>query len=279
MSEPSSGLYDRANEAAEAIRARVPEAPRVGVVLGSGLGDFVEALRDATSLPYGEIPHLPRPTVIGHQGNLVVGRLETVPVMAFQGRFHFYEGHDLAAVTFPIRILQALGVRTVILTAAVGGIRSDLKAGDLVLVRDHLNLLGGNPLRGPHDERLGVRFLDLTEVYASRLRAIAHEEARRLGISLSEGIYASVPGPCYETPAEVRMLATLGADVVGMSTVPEAIVARHAGIEVLAVAVVANLAAGLSPTPLSHEEVMEAGHQAAPRFRALLDAVIRRLGD
>ena len=198
-------------------------------------------------------------------------------VAVFQGRFHAYEGHALSAVTLPVRVLQALGVRRVVLTAAVGGIRAGLEPGSIVAISDHLNLMGANPLSGPNDERLGVRFPDLSAVYSARLRELAGVEARKLGMDLSEGVYAALAGPCYETPAEVRMLRVLGADVVGMSTVPEAIAACHGGMEVLGLAVVSNAAAGLAAAPLSHEEVLEAGRQAGPRLAALLTAVLTRL--
>jgi purine-nucleoside phosphorylase len=195
----------------------------------------------------------------------------------FQGRFHYYEGHDLETVTFPIRVAQKLGVSTLILTAATGGIRTDLRAGTLVCLSDHLNLIGSNPLRGWNDERLGTRFPDMTEVYSKRLRAIAGEEAKGLGIELVTGVYACMPGPSYETPAEIKMLRTMGADVVGMSTVPEAIVARHAGIEVLAIALVSNAAAGVVGTPITHEEVLAAGRRAAPTLARLIECVVARL--
>jgi purine-nucleoside phosphorylase len=197
--------------------------------------------------------------------------------LALQGRFHYYEGHDLDAVTFPVRMLRRLGVGTLILTAAAGGVGAGLKPGDLVCLSDHLNLIGHNPLRGPNDDRLGVRFPDMSEVYSSRLRVLADEEARGLGMALKSGVYACMPGPSYETPAEIRMLRTLGADVVGMSTVPEAIVARHSGMEVLAFALVSNAAAGVVATPIHHDEVLRAGREAAPRLGALIEGVIRRL--
>jgi purine-nucleoside phosphorylase len=194
-----------------------------------------------------------------------------------QGRFHYYEGHDLETVTFPVRVLQRLGVSTLILTAATGGIRADLRPGDLMVLRDHLNLLGVNPLRGLNDERLGTRFPDMTEVYSARLRQIAREEAGSLAIRPVEGVYACMAGPSYETPAEIRMLRTIGADVVGMSTVPEAIAARHAGMEVLGIALVSNAAAGVLGTPITHQEVLEAGRKAAPMLAALIERVIARL--
>jgi purine-nucleoside phosphorylase len=198
-------------------------------------------------------------------------------VVALQGRFHYYEGHELNAVTFPVRVLRRLGVETLILTAAAGGVGTGLQPGDVVCLSDHLNLIGQNPLRGPNDDRLGVRFPDMSEVYSSRLRVLADEEARGLGMALKSGIYACLPGPNYETPAEIRMLRTLGADVVGMSTVPEAIVARHSGMEVLAFALVSNAAAGVVATPIHHEEVLRAGREAGPRLGALIEGVIRRL--
>jgi purine-nucleoside phosphorylase len=270
-------LFGRAEEAAAAVRSAGAESPRIAVVLGSGLNELADRLPDGVAIPYERIPHFPRTTVAGHQGKVIAGRLHGAPVLMLQGRFHYYEGHDLETVTFPVRVMQRLGVTTLILTAATGGIRGDLSAGDLVALSDHLNLLGVNPLRGLDDERFGTRFPDMTEVYSPRLRQIAHEEAERLGIALTEGVYGCVSGPSYETPAEVRMLRTLGADVVGMSTVPEAIVARHAGMEVLGIALVSNAAAGVLGTPITHQEVLEAGRKAAPLLAALIEGVVARL--
>jgi purine-nucleoside phosphorylase len=270
-------LFDRAEQAADSIRAHVAEPPSIAAVLGSGLGLLADRLGDSLVIPYGSIPHFPRPSVAGHQGNLIAGTLGGARLWVLQGRLHSYEGHDLATVTFPIRVLQRLGVSTLILTAAAGGINTELKPGDLVCLTDHLNLIGASPLRGRHDDRLGVRFPDMTEVYSARLRALAREEADRLGMRLPGGVYACVGGPNYETPAEIRMLRTLGADVVGMSTAPEAIVARHAGIEVLAFALVANMAAGVLGVPITHEEVLQAGREAAPRLGQLIENVARRL--
>ncbi len=274
----SLDLFARAEEAAAAIRAAGVEPPRFAVVLGSGLNELAERLPDGVAIPYERIPHFPRTTVAGHAGKIIVGDLHGAAVLMLQGRFHYYEGHDLEAVTFPVRVLQRLGVGTLILTAATGGIRSDLHPGDLLLLADHLNLLGVNPLRGINDDRLGNRFPDMTEVYSARLRSIAREEAERLGIDVKEGVYACMPGPSYETPAEIRMLRTIGADVVGMSTVPEAIVARHAGMEVLGIALVSNAAAGVLGTPITHEEVLEAGRRAGPMLAALIAGIIARLG-
>jgi purine-nucleoside phosphorylase len=277
--EPTTApdLFARAEAAAAAIRAAGAEPPRVAVVLGSGLNELADRLPAGVTIPYERIPHFPRPTVAGHHGRAIAGRLHGLPVLMLQGRFHYYEGHDLETVTFPIRVMQRLGVSALILTAATGGIRGDLRPGDLVVLSDHLNLLGVNPLRGLNDERLGTRFPDMTGVYSARLRETAREEAERLGIRLAEGVYGCVSGPCYETPAEIRMMRTLGADVIGMSTVPEAIVARHAGIEVLGIALVSNAAAGVLGTPITHEEVLEAGRRAAPMLAALIERVVARL--
>ena len=272
-----SHVYTRAAEAAAFIRATEPDIPTVAVVLGSGLGGFADRLQGKISLPYASIPHVASPTVSGHAGNVVVGTLGPTRLVAMQGRFHFYEGHDLEAVTFPIRVLQRLGVKTLILTAAAGGIRAGMRPGDLVCLADHLNLLGTNPLRGRNDDRLGPRFPDMTEVYSARLRRLAAEEAARLGIPLASGVYACMAGPSYETPAEVQMLRSLGADLVGMSTVPEAIVARHAGMEVLAFALVSNPAAGLADVPITHAEVLEAGSLAGGRLTDLIGGVVERL--
>jgi purine-nucleoside phosphorylase len=267
----------QANQAAVEILEIVPAPPHVAIVLGSGLGGLAECLQDPIVIPYTRIAHFPHSTVAGHHGNLLVGRMGQARAIVLQGRFHYYEGHDLYSVTFPVRVLQRLGVRTLILTAASGGIRPGLSPGSIVCVEDHLNLLCENPLRGPNDDRLGIRFPDMTNVYSERLRTIAREEAERLGMELASGVYACMPGPSYETPAEIRMLRTLGADVVGMSTVPEAIVARHAGMEVLTIALVANPAAGVSPNPITHEEVIEAGHNATPRLARLIEAIVQRI--
>jgi purine-nucleoside phosphorylase len=270
-------LFERAEQAALVLQSAVAEPPSIAVVLGSGLGSLAERLTDPVLIPYGLIPHFPEPTVAGHHGNLVAGALGGARLWVLQGRFHSYEGYGQDAVTFPIRVLQRLGVTTLILTAATGGINRALRPGDLVCLTDHLNLTGANPLRGPNDDRLGVRFPDMTEVYSSFLRRLAQEEAQWLGINLVPGVYACVSGPSYETPAEIRMLRALGADVVGMSTVPEAIVARHAAMAVLALALVSNMAAGVVGTPITHEEVLEAGREAAPRLGRLIESVVGRL--
>jgi purine-nucleoside phosphorylase len=277
MSPTSREFDDRAGEAAIAIRRVIARPARVAVVLGSGLGALADRLGDRVAIPYAEIPHFPHPTVEGHTGNLVAGTVGGLPLLVFQGRFHYYEGHGLDEVTFPIRVMQRLGVRTLILTAAAGGIALTLAAGAIVCLEDHLNLLGANPLRGPNDERFGVRFPDMSEVYSRRLRSLAFEEAGQLGLDLASGVYACLPGPSYETPAEIRMLRVLGADVVGMSTVPEAIVARHAGLELLGLAVVTNAAAGVTGGLIDHADVMEAGRGATPLVGDLIERVVRRL--
>ena len=279
MSFRPADLYSRVEEAGQALRDRLPggAVPAAAVVLGSGLGVLAERLTDATTIPYDLIPHFPTVSVAGHLGNVLVGRLAGAPVLMLQGRFHYYEGHDLEAVTFPARVLRAAGVETLILTAATGGINTAYRPGDLMLLNDHLNLIGHNPLRGPNDDRLGPRFPDMTAVYDPGLRAIVRAEAARLGIALHEGVYAALPGPSYEAPAEIRMLRTLGADVVGMSTVPEAIVARHAGLRVLAFALVTNAAAGVTGAAITHDEVLVEGRRAGERLGALIEAVLPRI--
>jgi purine-nucleoside phosphorylase len=277
MTMKSIDLFDRVETAAHFLQRRVEEPPSIAVVLGSGLGSLADRLVDPITIPYAEIPHFPAPTVHGHRGNLVVGKLGSARVAALQGRFHYYEGHDLEAVTLPVRLMKAFGVKTLILTAATGGIHPDYRPGDLVCLSDHLNLIGSNPLRGPNDDRLGLRFPDMTRVYSPGLRKLAIEEAARLGLTLREGIYACLPGPSYETPAEIRMLRTLGTDVVGMSTVPEAIVARHSGLEVLAFALVTNAAAGITGATITHEEVIEAGREAGERLGDLIQSIVDKI--
>jgi purine-nucleoside phosphorylase len=269
--------FDEAREAATFVSRTVPDFPSVAVVLGSGLGGLADALDTRSTIPYAEIPHMPRPSVEGHAGLLHEGRLSGSPVALLQGRFHYYEGRSLDEVVFPVRLMRALGVRTLILTAATGGLRESLDPGDLVCLSDHLNLIGPNPLRGPNDDRLGPRFPDMTEVYSPRLRLLAKQESDRLRIPLSEGIYAAVSGPSFETPAEVRMLRALGADVVGMSTVPEAIAARHSGLDVLAFALVTNPAAGMTGSAINHKDVLEAGRIAGASLAKLIAAVLPRI--
>jgi purine-nucleoside phosphorylase len=269
--------YDKVREAADVVRARLGAVPEVAVVLGSGLGDFASGLQDSTSIPYGEIPHWPASAIIGHAGTLVGGTLKRRRVAALSGRAHYYEGHSLQTVTFGARVLGLLGVRTLILTNAAGGINLGFKPGTLMVIDDHLNLMGSNPLVGPNDDRFGTRFPDMTEVYSRRLRQIADDAARARGVAIAHGVYAALHGPSYETPAEIRYLRTIGADAVGMSTVPEAIVARHMGVDVLGLSCITNPAAGVLPEPLVHAEVMEVARRVRAEFSALLEAIIERL--
>jgi purine-nucleoside phosphorylase len=273
----SADLYARAELAARAIRASSSIAPQIAIVLGSGLGDFGNDFQDAVAIPYQEIPGFPTSTVAGHAGRLVIGRVDTVPVLAMQGRVHFYEGYSLEEVTFPLRTFKLLGIKTLVLTNAAGGIDVQLSQGALMLISDHLNLMGANALRGPNDERFGPRFPDMSDVYSRRLQQIAVEEARAMGVELRRGIYAALPGPSYETPAEIHMLRGFGADAVGMSTVPEAIVARQMGIEVLGISCITNMAAGLGNEPINHEEVVETGKQVRDTFAQLLRRLALRL--
>ena len=273
----SSTLYERAQEAARLIRSRTDVDVTVAIVLGSGLGAFAQDLTEATQIPYDEIPGFARSTVEGHAGRLVIGKSGEVTLAAMQGRFHFYEGYSLQDVTFPVRVLKLLGVRTVVLTNAAGALNVEFTPGSLMVISDHLNLLGDNPLRGPNDERFGPRFPDLTSVYARRLQDVVIEEARALGLKLPRGIYGALAGPSYETPAEIRMLRTLGADVVGMSTVPEAIVARHMSMQVVGISCITNLAAGVSDEPIDHSQVMAIGERVRGDFTKLLSRVVSRL--
>jgi len=269
--------FDRVEEAAAAVRVRCGETPRVAIVLGSGLGDFAETLPDAVVLPYESLPNWPRSTVVGHAGKLVIGSLAGRRVAALSGRVHAYEGHDFATVTFAVRVMGRLGVKQLVLTNAAGGINTDFRQGVLMLIQDHINMMGGNPLVGPNDERFGPRFPDMTAVYSPRLRALAGEAAAEAGAFLTHGVYAGLLGPSYETPAEIRFLRTAGADAVGMSTVPEAIVARHMGMEVLGISCITNMAAGVLDQPLVHEEVLETAKRVRGSFIALLEQIVARL--
>jgi purine-nucleoside phosphorylase len=269
----------KVDEAVAAIRVCAGASiPDVAIVLGSGLGDFAGTLTDGVSIPYGDLPHWPAAKVIGHDGRLVIGALAGRRVAALAGRAHFYEGHDLRTVTFATRVLGRLGVKVLILTNAAGGINDvDLTPGMLMVIDDHINLLGSNPLVGPNDEAFGARFPDMTEVYSKRLRALTDEAARAQNLRIGHGVYVAVHGPSYETPAEIRFLRTIGADAVGMSTVPEAIVARHMGMEVLGISCISNAAAGVLPQPLNHSEVMEVARQVRGAFASLLEGIVGRL--
>jgi purine-nucleoside phosphorylase len=266
--------YARAETAAEFIRARSNLEPQIALILGSGLGAFGDQVGGATTLPYAEIPHFPRSTVAGHRGRLVLGLVNGVPVAVMQGRVHGYEGYTPQQVVFPTRVLRQLGAKTMVVTNSSGGIRAGLKQGDLVLLSDHINFTGSNPLTGMNDTRFGPRFFDMTEAYSRRLRALAQQAAAAEGITMPEGVYLALGGPNYETPAEIRALRTLGGDLVGMSTVHEVIAARHLGMEVLGISCVTNLAAGLVEGEIDHEEVIETGHRVAERLGRLLSRLI-----
>ena len=269
--------FDSVQQAAEWVRQRIDGVPDVAIVLGSGLGDFAARLADATAFSYADIPNWPASTVVGHAGKLVVGTVAGKRVAALAGRAHFYEGHHLRTVTFATRVIGTLGVRTLILTNAAGGINLTFTPGTLMLIDDHINLMGSNPLVGENDERFGPRFPDMSEVYSRRLRALAGDAARAQGLALAHGVYAALHGPSYETPAEIRYLRTIGADAVGMSTAPEAIVARHMGLDVLGISCITNMAAGVLPQPLVHDEVMEVARRVRSEFSTLLEGIVERL--
>jgi len=271
--------FTRAESAAMVIRMQLSQKPHLGVpeiavVLGSGLGAFADELQDSVVIPYGDIPNFPRSTAIGHAGRLVVGKVGELTIAAMQGRVHQYEGYSAREAGFPVRVLARLGVKSLVLTNAAGGINSAYAQGALVVLSDHINLQGSNPLNGPNDDRFGPRFPGMSEAYCSSYRQLAQTAARGLGIDLKEGVYAALSGPSYETPAEIRYLRAIGADLVGMSTVPEVIVARHMGIDVLAISCVTNMAAGLSAGEINHEEVLETGERVRGTFLALLTAIL-----
>jgi purine-nucleoside phosphorylase len=269
--------FPRAERAAKLVLSKTKLRPKIALVLGSGLGAFADELAEATRIPYARIPGFPRSTVVGHPGRLVVGKAGGIAVAAMQGRVHFYEGYSAREVVFPMRVLGRMGIRTAILTNAAGGISRDYHRGVLVVIRDHINLQGTNPLIGSNDERFGPRFPDMTEAYSKSYREVALSEGKRLGIEVHEGVYAALSGPSYETPAEIRCLRTVGADLVGMSTVPEVIVARHMGIRVLGISCVTNMAAGILDQPLDHAEVLETVERVKGQFIALLRAIIPRI--
>jgi len=275
--------YTRAAAASSYIRTITPLTPAIGIILGSGLGAFASQVADAVTIPYAEIPHFPQSTVVGHLGKLILGTIAGVPVAVMQGRVHAYEGYPISEVVFPARVLGLLGIKTLIVTNAAGGIRSSLRPGELVLISDQINLTGTNAALGPNEPRFaatpnaGQRFFDMSTAYTPRLRALAIEQADRLGFSLTEGVYLAVLGPSFETPAEIRAFRTLGADLVGMSTVHEVIVARHMGLDVLGISLVTNMAAGVVDQAIDHEDVLEIGRAAEEQFTSLLTAVIPRI--
>ena len=273
------GEYECAKEAADFVFSQTDLRPKIALVLGSGLGAFGDELTSATKIPYAKIPHFPQSTAIGHAGKLVVGKVGAIPVAGMQGRVHLYEGYTAKEVAFPIRVFARMGVRVVILTNAAGGIKGEFSQGRLVVISDHINLQGVNPLTGPNDERFGLRFHDMTAAYDKRFREMTVGEANRLGIGMYEGVYAALTGPSYETPAEIRYLRTIGADLVGMSTVPEVIAARHSGIRVLGISCVTNAAAGILDQPLNHLEVLETAERVKGQFIGLLKAVIPKIAE
>lgn len=264
-------------QAATHIREQLSVTPKVGLILGSGLGMLADEIDQPVKIKYETIPGFPVSTVEGHAGQLVTGTLMGVPVVAMQGRFHFYEGYEIDAVTFPVRVMKALGVEQLIVTNAAGGVNPNLNPGDLMLITDHINNTGQNPLTGPNETKLGVRFPDMSTAYDRKLQQLAHETAQAMDLDLKEGVYVWNTGPSYETPAEIRMLQTLGGDAVGMSTVPEVIVARHAGIDCLGVSCISNMAAGILDQPLSHEEVMETTEKVRESFLQFVKDILVRM--
>ncbi len=278
MRQPETvSLYERAEQAARFIRSRSNTDVSVAIVLGSGLGGFADELANSVAIPYVEIPGFARATVEGHAGRMVIGDAGGVCVAAMQGRFHFYEGYSLEEVTFPIRVLKLLGVRTIVITNAAGTLNVEFTPGSLMVIGDHLNLIGDNPLRGQNDERFGPRFPDLSNVYARELQDVVINEANAMGLEIRRGVYAALAGPSYETPAEIHMVRTLGADAVGMSTVPEAIVARHMNMKVVGISCITNLAAGVSDRPVDHSQVMATGERVRESFTELLRRILPKL--
>ena len=273
-----NGMFGKLEETVTCVKRLTDLRPAVGVILGSGLGQLVDRMTDTVAIDYRDLPHFPAPTVAGHAGRLVIGRIEGVPVMAMQGRFHYYEGHDMRTIAFPTAFMQRFGARTLIVSNSAGGINRDFTPGDLMLITDHLNLVGTNPLIGLNDERLGPRFPDMTEPYSLRLIALAEAAAAELGTSLRHGVYAGLSGPCYETAAEICYLERIGADAVGMSTVPEVIVARYLGMEILGISCVTNMATGIAKVKHAHEEVVRIANEASARFCAVVAATIGKLG-
>src|SRR5467141_996022 len=272
-------LFTRAESAAAFVLSQTALRPQIGLVLGSGLGAFADDLVDAVRIPYADIPTFPHSTAIGHAGQLVIGKSGDVPVAVMQGRVHLYEGYSAGEVAFPTRVLGRMGIRALILTNAAGGINVEYGQGALVILKDHINLQGQNPLTGANDERFGPRFPDMTYTYSKRYREMALEEAKKLSIPPREGVYAALAGPSYETPAEIRYLRTIGADLVGMSTVPEVVAAQHSGIRVLGISCVTNAAAGILDQPLDHKEVLETAERVKGQFIGLLKALLPRIAE
>ena len=273
------GIFDKLQETVAAVAKRSGLKPKVGIILGSGLGKLVEQIEDAVAIDYADIPHFPVSTVAGHAGRLVFGRIGKTEVVAMQGRFHYYEGHAMRTVAYPVAFMQAFGVKTLVVSNSAGGINRSFSPGDLMLITDHINLFATNPLVGLNDERLGPRFPDMTEAYSPRLVGIADSAAGGLGMSFRRGVYAGLSGPCYETAAEIRYLERIGADAVGMSTVPEVIAARYLGLEVLGISCITNMATGIATVKHAHEEVVRIANEASERFCTAVAATIERLGE
>lgn len=273
----STNLSRAVSEAAEYLRARLPARPDLALVLGSGLGGLADRIEDPVYIPYDQIPHFPVSTAPGHAGRFVFGRLSGRMVLCMQGRFHYYEGHDMAAIALPVRVLKALGCRALVLTNAAGGVNWDFSVGDFMLIIDHINFMGANPLRGENDDAIGPRFCDMTHVYTPEFQQTARQVAAQQGITLREGVYLGYMGPSFETPAEIRAFRTLGADAVGMSTVPEAIAASHCGLPVLGVSLITNMAAGMAGKRLSGDEVIEIANQRGPVFQDFIRTVVGAL--
>lgn len=270
--------FEKIQNAAGFLKGKYTKVPKIGLILGSGLGVLADEIESPVKIPYNEIPDFPISTVEGHAGQLVFGLLNGVEVVAMQGRFHFYEGYSFDKVTFPVRVMKELGIEMLIVTNAAGGVNESFTPGDLMIISDHVNYMGSNPLIGPNDSRLGVRFPDMSEAYTRELRETAKEIATRLNIEVKEGVYFGFSGPVYETPAEIRMVRTLGGDAVGMSTVPEVIVARHGGLKVLGISCITNMAAGILDQPLSHEEVIETTEKVKSNFLSYIKEIVKNIG-
>jgi purine-nucleoside phosphorylase len=277
--EGTRSIHEQLQETTAAIREGAALRPRLALVLGSGLGGLAEEISDATTIPYAEIPHFPVSTAPGHAGKLVLGTLEGQAVVAMAGRGHMYEGYSAQQVAYPALVMRALGAETLLVTNAAGGVNTSFHPGDLMLIADHINLTGRNPLVGPYDARLGLRFPDMSDAYSCELRALAHRAAEEVGVPLVEGVYLGLLGPSYETPAEIRMARILGADAVGMSTVMEVIAANHAGMRVLGISCITNMAAGILPQKLSEGEVLETAHRVREQFATLVRGIMRRIGE
>ncbi|MDU3087613.1 MAG: purine-nucleoside phosphorylase [Peptoniphilus harei] len=265
------------NKSIDYIKGKIKNQPEIGIVLGSGLGDFADAIEDKIEIPYTEIPGFPVSTVKGHDGKLIFGKINSKEVCVMKGRIHYYEGYDIKEVVYPIEVLAGLGIETLILTNAAGGVNTEFEPADLMIINDHINLMGKNPLIGPNDENLGPRFPDMTDLYNKDLIEVAEKSAKKLGTDIKEGVYMYFTGPSYETAAEVRMARILGADAVGMSTVPEAIIARHRGLKILGISTITNMSTGILDTPLDHTEVVEVGQEVAGKFKELLKEIIEEI--